>query len=34
VLQRESFATILGHFLFVEKTDEKVEDRCAGRELC
>lgn len=30
VLQRDSFLDILGHFLFVEKRDEKVEDGRGG----
>jgi type I restriction enzyme, R subunit len=37
VLQRDSFLDILGHFMFVEKKDEKVDDgkggqRCITRE--
>ena len=31
VLQRDSFLDILGHFMFVEKKDEKVDDKKGGR---
>jgi type I restriction enzyme R subunit len=31
VLQRDSFLDILGHFMFVEKKDEKVEDGKGGQ---
>lgn len=31
VLERESFLDILGHFMFVEKTDEKVDDGHGGQ---
>ena len=31
VLQRDSFLDILGHFMFVEKTEEKVDDGKGGQ---
>ena len=31
VLQRDRFLDILGHFIFVEKTEEKIDDRKGGR---
>ena len=31
VLQRDSFLDILGHFMFVEKKEEKVEDKKGGK---
>ena len=30
VLQRDSFLDILGHFVFIEKTEEKVDDGQGG----
>ena len=33
VLERESFLDILGHFLFVEKKDEKVDDTKGGSRM-
>jgi type I restriction enzyme R subunit len=31
VLQRDSFLDILGHFMFIEKTEEKVDDGLGGQ---
>ena len=33
VLQRDSFLDILGHFMFIEKRDEKVDDGKGGQRL-
>jgi len=33
VLQRDSFLDILGHFMFVEKKDEKVDDGKGGQRI-
>ncbi|KXS32137.1 MAG: restriction endonuclease subunit R [Candidatus Gallionella acididurans] len=32
-LQRDSFLGILGHFLFIEKDEQKVDDGCGGKKL-
>ncbi len=31
VLQRDSFLDILGHFMFIEKTEEKIDDGRGGQ---
>ncbi|MGC8774808.1 MAG: type I restriction endonuclease subunit R [Chlorobaculum sp.] len=33
VLERESFLDILGHFMFIQKNDEKVDDKKGGSRL-
>ncbi len=33
VLQFESFLDILGHFMFIEKRDEKADDGCGGQRV-
>ena len=33
VLQRDSFLDIVGHFMFIERTDEKVDDGQGGQRL-